>query len=106
MVAEGRIRVELGYARPDKQVVISLDVIDGATVESVIRKSGFLERFKDIDLKRNQVGIFGKTCALNAVLRAGDRVEIYRPLITDPKAARRRRAEISSARKVTAKRNS
>ncbi len=106
MVAEGTISVELGYARPENQVLISLDVVDGATVESVIRKSGFLERFQDIDLERNQVGIFGKACKLNTVLRAGDRVEIYRPLITDPKTARRRRAKISSARKATAKHNS
>ncbi len=106
MVAEGWIKVELGYARPDNQALISLDVVDDATVESAIRESGFLEKFKEIDLAQNQVGIFGKTCALNTVLRAGDRVEIYRPLITDPKAARRRRAEISSARRATVKHNS
>ncbi len=105
MATDNTIQVELGYAKPDNQVLISLSVVDGATVESVIRESGFLERFQDIDLERNQVGIFGKACELNTVLRAGDRVEIYRPLITDPKSARRRRAEISSARKATAKQN-
>ena len=86
------IEVEVAYARPDAQVIISLRVAGGTTVEAAIRASGILERFPEIDLGRHRVGVFGKLAERDRTLEAGDRVEIYRPLAADPKAARRRRA--------------
>jgi putative ubiquitin-RnfH superfamily antitoxin RatB of RatAB toxin-antitoxin module len=65
---------------------------EGTTVEAAIIASGLLARFPDISLSTNAVGIFGKVCELSQVLKAGDRVEIYRPLVHDPKEARRQRA--------------
>jgi putative ubiquitin-RnfH superfamily antitoxin RatB of RatAB toxin-antitoxin module len=84
--------VEVAYARPDEQVILSLDVEPGTTVEQAIRRSGVLERFPEIDLGSNKVGIFGKLTSLASALRPKDRVEIYRALIADPKEVRRRRA--------------
>jgi putative ubiquitin-RnfH superfamily antitoxin RatB of RatAB toxin-antitoxin module len=85
--------VEVAYARPDKQWVIPVEVAAGARVEEAIRRSGILDRCPEIDLGRNKVGIFGKLSTLDHPLRRGDRIEIYRPLIADPKEARKRRAE-------------
>ena len=93
MKLDGKIDIELGYARPDRQILLNITVNQGTTVESAIRDSGILQQCGDIDLDRNSVGIFGKRCGLETVLRAGDRIEIYRPLVMDPKTARRRRAE-------------
>ncbi len=101
MIAKTQINVELGYARPDNQVLMNLSLDNGGTVEDAIRQSGILERFVEIDLACNQVGIFGKQCTLSRVLRDGDRIEIYRPLLVDPKTARRRRAERSSANSLS-----
>lgn len=84
--------VEVAYARPDEQVIIALDVEPGTTVEAAIRASGMLERFAEIDLAQNKVGIFGKLTKLDAELRPKDRVEIYRALIADPKEVRKQRA--------------
>jgi hypothetical protein len=86
-------RVEVAYATPSRQEVIELTVRPGASVEQVIRESGLLERFPEIDLARSRVGIFGEIAGLRDPVRDGDRVEIYRPLLADPKEARRRRAE-------------
>ncbi len=87
------IPVEVAYARPDVQVILELEVPRGTTLVEAIRRSGILERFPEIDLARNKVGIFGRLSKPDTVLREGDRVEIYRPLIADPKASRRKRAE-------------
>lgn len=92
-MAVERIRVEVAYARPDEQVIIPLDVEEGTTVEQAIQQSGILEQFSDIDLGNNKLGIFGKISKADQVLREKDRVEIYRPLIADPKESRRKRAE-------------
>jgi hypothetical protein len=86
------MRVEVAYAKPEAQVVVPLEVAEGATAAAAIEASGLLGRFPEIELADNRVGIFGKPCPLNHVLRAGDRVEIYRALIADPKEARRQRA--------------
>ncbi len=86
------IRVEVAYARPDAQVIIPVEAPIGATVEQIILQSRIQERFPDIDLKTAKVGIFGKLGKLSATVRHGDRVEIYRPLIADPKEARKQRA--------------
>jgi len=66
----------------------------GATLIDALRASGVLERHPDIDLARQAVGIWGRVCALDAPLKEGDRVEIYRPLQVDPKEARRRRQRL------------
>jgi putative ubiquitin-RnfH superfamily antitoxin RatB of RatAB toxin-antitoxin module len=86
------IDVEVAYARPDTQLILKLRVPAGTTLEQAVRESGMLERFPEIDLARNQLGIFGKLNKADAVLRNGDRVEIYRTLIADPKEVRKQRA--------------
>ena len=87
-----RFRVEVAYARPDHQVIIALEVPEGTTIEGAIELSGICDEFPEIDLTRNKVGIFGRLQKLHTVLRERDRVEIYRPLIADPKEVRRQRA--------------
>jgi putative ubiquitin-RnfH superfamily antitoxin RatB of RatAB toxin-antitoxin module len=91
-VPEATINVEIAFARPGEQALERLQVPVDATVESVILQSGFLERFPEIDLAANKVGVFGKATQLSATLSEGDRIEIYRPLIADPKEARKKRA--------------
>ena len=91
-MAEPQIPVEVVYAKADEQALEQLLVPAGSTVESIIRQSGLLERFPEIDLAENKVGIFGKAAALSATPGEGDRIEIYRPLIADPKEARKKRA--------------
>jgi putative ubiquitin-RnfH superfamily antitoxin RatB of RatAB toxin-antitoxin module len=92
MVNAERMAVEVAYALPDRQVILALDVARDATIEDVIRASGILAQFPDIDLASNQVGVFGKLARLTDTLFPGDRVEIYRPLIADPKEVRKQRA--------------
>ena len=91
--------IEVVYALPDEQVLISLDVAQGTTVEQAVKLSGILERFTDIDLTKNKLGIFGKATKADQELRDKDRVEIYRPLIADPKESRRKRADKKEAKK-------
>ncbi|MFO8024118.1 RnfH family protein [Thiohalophilus sp.] len=86
------IPVEVAYARPDEQVLIPLEVAPGTTVQQAIELSGVLEHFAEIDLAKNKLGIFGKITRPDTELRERDRIEIYRPLIADPKESRRRRA--------------
>lgn len=88
------IEIEVVYALPAQQTVLLIKVAAGATVEQAILQSGLLERYPEISIATACVGIFGKIIALNAPLRAGDRVEIYRPLTVDPKEARRRRDKL------------
>jgi putative ubiquitin-RnfH superfamily antitoxin RatB of RatAB toxin-antitoxin module len=92
MAKNERIRVEVAYATPAEQVIVPLEVEAGASVASVIQRSGILREFPEIDLRVNKVGVFGKACGLEQLLRDGDRIEVYRPLIADPKEARRARA--------------
>ena len=87
-----RIHVEVAYALPHEQVILPLELPAGSTLMQAIEQSGILERFPDIDLSRQKVGIFGKLKKPDQVLRDGDRVEIYRPLIADPKEVRKQRA--------------
>ena len=91
-VAASKIKVEVAYARPDVQVIIPIEVATGATVGDAIRASAIIERFPEIDMATNHVAVFGKLSKLDHVLRAGDRAEILRPLIADPKQARKKRA--------------
>lgn len=87
------IRVEVVYALPYKQIVLSLNVAPESDVQQVIVQSGILQQCPEINLDKQMVGVFGRQVKLDSRLRAGDRVEIYRPLLADPKDIRRRRAE-------------
>jgi putative ubiquitin-RnfH superfamily antitoxin RatB of RatAB toxin-antitoxin module len=88
-----KMNVEIVYALPHQQPLLRVQLAEGATVEDAIRASGVLDAFPEIDLSRNKVGIFSKLVKLDEKVRDRDRVEIYRPLIADPKEVRRKRAE-------------
>jgi len=85
--------IEVIYATPEQQVLIELTVKSGTTIEQAIQQSGVLAEHQDIDLSENKVGIFSQVKPLDYVLKENDRIEIYRPLIADPKAKRREKAE-------------
>ena len=89
--AQAQIKVEVAYALPDQQLILELMVEPGTTLEQAVQQSGLLEKYPDIDLSKNKVGVFGKLGKKTAELKAGDRVEVYRPLIADPKEVRRKR---------------
>ena len=86
------IRIEVAYATPEKQVLLSLSVPPGSTVAQGIDQSDIREEFPGLEIKPDSVGIFSRKVPFHHVLREGDRIEIYRPLIVDPKEARRQRA--------------
>lgn len=86
------ITVEVAYAKPEEQLILSLEVAEGTQVGEAIEQSGILEHFPEIDIEKSKVGIFSKACTTQTVLRAHDRIEIYRALIADPKEVRKRRA--------------
>jgi putative ubiquitin-RnfH superfamily antitoxin RatB of RatAB toxin-antitoxin module len=87
------LNIEVVYAMPDVQMLLKRSVPAGTTVADAIRASGMLDKHPEIDLDRNKLGIFGKLTKPDALLRDKDRIEIYRPLIADPKEVRRKRAE-------------
>lgn len=87
------ITVEVVYALPDKQYQLYVKVEQGSTVEQAINASGLLELRREIDLSNNKVGVYSRPVKLDDVINEGDRIEIYRPLIADPKELRRQRAE-------------
>lgn len=90
------ITVEVVYALPEKQYVRQVKLAEGSSVEQAIRTSGLLELRHDIDLTQNKLGIYSRPVKLQDEVNDGDRVEIYRPLIADPKELRRQRAEHSA----------
>lgn len=92
-MTDDSIEVEVIYALPDRQPLLPVRLAAGATVGDAIRASGVLTLFPEIDLANNKVGIFSKLVKLDDIVRARDRIEIYRPLIADPKEVRRKRAE-------------
>ncbi len=85
------MKVSVAYALPERQTLLTLEVAEGTTLEAAIRRCGILRLYPEVDLTRQQVGILGRVRPLNTVLKAGDRVEIYRPRRADPKAVRRSR---------------
>lgn len=88
------INVDVCYALRDRQEIVHLRLPEGCTVQRAIEASGLLQKHPEIDLvKSNKLGIFAKLVKPDAVLRDKDRVEIYRPLIADPKEVRRKRVE-------------
>ncbi len=80
--------VEVAYLSSDEQVIIGLDIPQNTNILKAIQLSKLLEKFPEIDLAKNKVGIFGKIASLETMLNPGDRVEIYRPLLIDPKQKR------------------
>lgn len=90
---EQLITVEVAYALPSRQCLLEIHVAPATDVQTCIQQSGILEQFPEIDLTKNKVGIWSRTCKLGDSVKQGDRIEIYRPLIADPKEIRRRRAE-------------
>jgi len=86
------IQIELIYALPHKQELISFSLQADTKIEQAIEQSGILESYPEINLQKNKVGIFSKVCQLTDGLHDGDRIEIYRSLIIDPKQARKNRA--------------
>lgn len=93
------ITVEVAYATPEQQRIIELQVAVACTIEAAIKQSGILELFPDIDLSKQQVGVFSQPRQLTDIVNDGDRIEIYRPLAIDPKEARRARALAAPLRK-------
>lgn len=95
------ITVEVAYALPDEQKILSLQVEEGCTAYEAVIKSGIVKLFPQIDVENDPMGVFGKALRdpKKEVLNAGDRVEIYRPLIADPKEARAKRAAKMKAQK-------
>jgi putative ubiquitin-RnfH superfamily antitoxin RatB of RatAB toxin-antitoxin module len=88
-----QLQVQVCYATPERQILLDLSVPEGASVQDAIVRSGILNQAPEIDLGLSRVGIYGKLRTLDAVVRAHDRIEIYRPLVADPKESRRKRAE-------------
>jgi len=87
------MKVEVAYAAKEQQQVLALEVEEGSSIGAVIKLSGMLELFPEIHLEHQKVGVFSKLVSLDAIVQAGDRIEIYRPLTIDPKDARRAKAE-------------
>lgn len=100
-MASDLINIEVAYALPEEQVILSIEVPKDCTIEQAIKRSGILERFPQIDLATDKVGIFGKVAKLTANLREKDRIEIYRKLIADPKESRRQKVEMERKKKVS-----
>ncbi|MDG1097482.1 MAG: RnfH family protein [Methylophilaceae bacterium] len=93
------ITVEVAYALPHQQLIIPVQVAPETIAEEAVKASGITAKFPEIDLSINQIGIFGKLTRLDTPLRHLDRVEIYRPLIADPKEVRKQRAADGKAMK-------
>ncbi len=86
------IAVEVAYAKPEEQVIVTVNVPKGTTLGQAVELSGLIQRFPGISQSTLKLGVFGAVCPLEQGVKAGDRVEVYRPLICDPKEARRKRA--------------
>ena len=86
------LEIEIVYGLADRQVLKSMTVVEGTTVREAALQSGLEVEFPELDLQQAPLGIFGKVVKSETVLRDGDRIEVYRPLLIDPKEARRKRA--------------
>ncbi|MEX4603611.1 RnfH family protein [Haemophilus influenzae] len=94
-----QINIEIAYALPERYYLKSFQVDEGISVQTAIMQSGILNQFPEIDLSTNKIGIFSRPTKLTDVLKEGDRIEIYRPLLADPKEIRRKRAAEQAAAK-------
>ncbi len=92
-----QINIKIAYAYPHSHYLKSFTLDAGTTVQTAILQSGILSQYTDIDLRQNKVGIFARPVKLTDVLKDGDRIEIYRPLLADPKEIRRKRAAQQAA---------
>jgi uncharacterized protein len=92
-MSDDKIKIEVAYALPHEQTLLKLSVPQGATIAEAVNLSGLLGKYPEIDLVKGKFGLFGKLSKVDTVLREKDRVEIYRPLLADPKEVRRKRAE-------------
>lgn len=92
-IRERTIEIEVTYALPDTQIMLRVSLPAGTTAQQAVELSGILGIFPEISLLQNKLGIFGKLVKPGAILHDRDRVEIYRPLMLDPKENRRRRAQ-------------
>jgi uncharacterized protein len=93
------MKIELVYALAHEQNLLAMEVPNGTTIAEAVTISGLLEKYAELDLAKNKFGIFGKLSKPDLALRENDRIEIYRPLIADPKEVRRKRAEEGKAMK-------
>ena len=93
------IRVDVVYALPNQQALVKLHLPAQSTALAAIQASGLLQQYPEIDLAKNKIGVFAKLVKPDAILRDRDRVEIYRPLIADPKEVRKKRAAEGKAMK-------
>lgn len=100
MSEDQKIKVEVAYALPDKQAIVEVEVAEGTTAMEAVEQSGITARFEGIDIENARLGIFGKVASNTQVLKAGERVEIYRPLIADPKEVRKARAARAKERRL------
>jgi len=91
-MADTKLAVEVAYALPEEQTLLNIVVDEGATVRDVILQSALLQEHPELDIDSLVVGLFGKATKMSHVVREKDRVEIYRPLIADPKEVRKRKA--------------
>lgn len=87
-----KLVVEVAYAYPEKYFLKKMELEQPTTIQNVILQSGVLEKYTEIDLRQNKVGIFSRPVKLTDTVENGDRIEIYRPLLADPKEIRRKRA--------------
>lgn len=94
------INIQIAYALPQQQHVLKLQVAVNTTAEQALQQSGWLDKFPELNLSENKLGIFGKVVPNKTVLRDGDRLEIYRPLLADPKEVRKRRAAEAAKKKA------
>ncbi len=92
-MSDNKIKIEVVYALPHEQTLLKLEVPQSSTIADAIKLSGLLEKHPEIDLEKGKFGLFGKLSKTDTVLREKDRIEIYRPLLADPKEVRRKRAE-------------
>lgn len=103
MTDQNTIRVEVAYALPEQQVIVELQVAEGTTALEAAQQSGIAERFEGVDLENAKLGIYAKVVSPKQALQAGDRVEIYRALIADPKEVRKARAARAKERRADSK---
>lgn len=86
------VNIEVAYANPETQLIVALSLPKETTLEAAVQASGIMAQFPEIALSALNVGVFGAVCKADQLIKQGDRIEIYRSLLHDPKEARRQRA--------------
>lgn len=93
------LNIDVVYAKPERQELVQIKLAPGSTLKQAVEASGLLQRYPELDADKLKLGVYGKISKPDAVLRDRDRVEVYRPLIADPKEVRKKRAEEGKAMK-------